>query len=82
LSQATTVNVTVVATTADNTATTADNDYVAKQLTITFTPGQTLQVFTVDVNGDANVELDETFFYPGQQQREHSGFTRYWHHSR
>ncbi len=65
LSQATTVNVTVLASTQDGTgidpATTADNDYVAQSATVTFTPGQTLQVFTVTINDDATNEPDETF---------------------
>ncbi len=49
--------------TADGTATTADNDYVANSLT-----GQTILAgstgpynFTVVVNGDTNIELNETF---------------------
>ncbi len=48
---------------ADNTATVADNDYVAKSLT-----GQTIAVgnqthsFDVIVNGDVAVELNEIFF--------------------
>jgi uncharacterized repeat protein (TIGR01451 family) len=50
--------------TADNTATTADNDYAANTLT-----GQTIPVgstgpytFNVTVNGDATPESNETFF--------------------
>lgn len=49
--------------TADGTATTADNDYVAKSL-----PGQTIPTgsstygFSVTVNGDTTVEPDQTFF--------------------
>jgi Zn-dependent protease len=49
--------------TQDNTATTADNDYVANALTSqTITAGNTADNFAVTVNGDANVEPDETFF--------------------
>lgn len=49
--------------TADGTATTAGNDYVAKSL-----PGQTIPtgsstyLYTVTVNGDTSVEPDESFF--------------------
>jgi len=48
--------------TADGTATTADNDYVAATGTLTFagTAGET-RTFTVTVNGDTRVEANETF---------------------
>jgi hypothetical protein len=49
--------------TADNTATVANNDYVAKTLTSQIIPaGQTTYTFSVTVNGDVNVEPNETFF--------------------
>ena len=49
--------------TQDNTATTANNDYVAKTLTGQVIPaGQTTYTFTVTINGDTTVEPDETFF--------------------
>jgi uncharacterized protein len=49
--------------TADNTATTADNDYVAKSLTgQTIAAGSSTYTFAVTVNGDVAVESDETFF--------------------
>ena len=49
--------------TQDNTATTADNDYVAKSLTgQTIPQGQQTYTFSVMVNGDTNVEPNETFF--------------------
>jgi hypothetical protein len=49
--------------TADNTATTADSDYVTKTLTNQIIPaGQQTFTFTVTVNGDAVIEPDETFF--------------------
>ena len=48
--------------TNDGTATTADNDYVAKNLTSqTITAGNTSYNFDVTVNGDTNSETDETF---------------------
>src|SRR5262249_59035703 len=49
--------------TKNNTATTADNDYVAKSLTgQTIPQGQMTYTFSVMVNGDTNVEPNETFF--------------------
>jgi len=49
--------------TQDNTATTANNDYVAKTLTNqSILAGQQTYKFTVTVNGDTAVEPDETFF--------------------
>ena len=49
--------------TADNTATTADNDYAAKSLTSQSIPaGSTTYTFDVLVNGDVNVETNESFF--------------------
>ena len=48
--------------TADNTATVADNDYVAKSVTpATISAGNTTYTFDVTVNGDINVEANETF---------------------
>jgi hypothetical protein len=54
--------VTVDYTTADNTATTADNDYVAASGTLTFTSGITQQTISITVNGDTKHESSETFF--------------------
>jgi hypothetical protein len=49
--------------TQNNTATTANNDYVAKTLTGQIIPaGQTSYAFTVTINGDVTIENDETFF--------------------
>lgn len=49
--------------TQDNTATTADNDYVAKtSLAQTIPSGQTSYTFDVTVNGDMAFEPNETFF--------------------
>ena len=49
--------------TQDNTATTANSDYVAKTLTNQIIPaGQQTYTFSVTVNGDVNIEPDETFF--------------------
>jgi hypothetical protein len=48
--------------TADGTATTADNDYVAKSGTLVFAPGQTSKSIPVAVKGDKKKEPNETFF--------------------
>ncbi len=49
--------------TADGTATTADNDYVAQSLIAVLIPaGQSSTTFTVQVTGDTAVEPNETFF--------------------
>jgi hypothetical protein len=49
--------------TQDNTATTANSDYVAKSLPNQIIPaGQTTYTFSVTINGDTAVEPDETFF--------------------
>jgi putative cell wall-binding protein len=47
--------------TTDGTATTADADYVGKNGSETFLPGQTLKTVSVTVNGDTRVEPEETF---------------------
>jgi predicted extracellular nuclease len=49
--------------TQDNTATVADSDYVARSLVgQSISAGATTFPFDVTVNGDTNVELNETFF--------------------
>ena len=62
LSNASAQPITVNFATADGSATLADNDYQAGGGSVTFAPGQTSQTITVLVNGDTNVEPDETFF--------------------
>ena len=47
--------------TVDGSATTADNDYVAKSGTATIAAGTTSVTISVDVNGDTTTEPDETF---------------------
>jgi predicted extracellular nuclease len=50
-------------TAQDDNPATEDNDYVAKSETgRTITSGNSSAMFTVDVNGDTNVEPNETFF--------------------
>ena len=52
--------VTVEFNTADVSAT-AGSDYVATSGTLTFAPGVTTQLVTVQINGDTDLESDETF---------------------
>lgn len=60
LSAASGVQVTVDYATANGTAV-SGSDYVAASGTLTFPPGQTLQLVTVDVTGDTVDEANETF---------------------
>ena len=57
--------------TADGTATTSDNDYVAKTGTLTFAPGETTKTITIEVKGDSKKEAERDVL-PGpvrQQQQ-------------
>jgi hypothetical protein len=62
LSEASSKTVSVKYATANGTATTGDNDYVATSGTLKFAPGETTKTITVLVNGDAKAEADEHFF--------------------
>ncbi|MFN0071580.1 MAG: Calx-beta domain-containing protein [Chloroflexota bacterium] len=62
MSPASIQTVTVNYTTADNTATALDNDYVPTSGTLTFAPGQTDLTIDVTINGDTATEQTETFF--------------------
>jgi hypothetical protein len=48
--------------TANGTAKTSDNDYVARSGTLTFAPGQTTKTITIEVKGDSKREANETFY--------------------
>ena len=61
LSSASSQTINVSYSTANGTATAA-SDYVAASGTLTFTPGQTSQPVSIQVNGDTAVESNETFF--------------------
>ena len=61
LSTASGLPVTMQCSTADNTAKTADSDYLAVDTGITIPAGQTKQSITVLVNGDTMYEANETF---------------------
>ncbi len=54
--------VTMSYSTVNGTATTSDNDYVAKTGTLTFAPGETSKTITITVSGDSKKEADETFY--------------------
>jgi hypothetical protein len=54
--------VTVSFQTVNGTATTGDNDYVARTGTLTFAPGETTKTITIDVKGDNKREANETFY--------------------
>ncbi len=61
LSAASAKTITVLASTADGTAT-APSDYTAiSNLLVTFNPGQTSQTVTVLINGDTTAEANETY---------------------
>jgi hypothetical protein len=62
LSAASDQPVTMSYRTADGTATTAGNDYVAKTGTLTFAAGETTKTITIEVKGDRNKEGSETFY--------------------
>jgi hypothetical protein len=48
--------------TTNGTATTADNDYVAKTGMLTFAPGETTKTITIEVKGDIRKEPSEIFY--------------------
>jgi len=54
--------VTVSFRTVNGTATTSDNDYVAKTGTLTFAPGETTKTITIEVKGDTKKEANETIY--------------------
>ncbi|MCX7785804.1 MAG: T9SS type A sorting domain-containing protein, partial [candidate division WOR-3 bacterium] len=54
--------ITVNYATANGTATTGDNDYIATSGTLTFNSGETSKRIGVTVNGDYKYETDETFY--------------------
>jgi hypothetical protein len=53
--------ITVNYATADNTATTANNDYVATSGTLNFATTDVTKTISVTINGDTNIEPNETF---------------------
>lgn len=61
LSSVSSSTTTVNFATSDGSATTANNDYVATTGTLSFAPGETSKIITIQVIGDATIESDETF---------------------
>ena len=61
LHEASPYTVTADYATQDDTATVADNDYVATSGTLTFNPGETTKTITVEVTPDNKVEPNEEF---------------------
>lgn len=61
LSQASPLATTVNYSTADGTATTANNDFARTSGSLTFAPGETQKTVTVTVLGDTQFEPNETF---------------------
>lgn len=62
LSAASDKTISVNFATANGTATTANNDYVATSGMLTFAPGETTKTITVQVIGNKKKEANETFF--------------------
>src|SRR5262245_47230874 len=54
--------VTVSFRTVNGTATTGDNDYIARTGTLTFAPGETTKTITIQVKGDSKRESNESFY--------------------
>jgi hypothetical protein len=54
--------VTMSFATANGTAKTSGNDYVAKTGTLTFAPGETTKIISIEVRGDSRKEADEYFY--------------------
>jgi probable HAF family extracellular repeat protein len=68
--------VTVSYRTLDISATTSDNDYVAKSGTLIFAPGETTKTITIEVKGDSKREADEYFYLDLFDNSSNSLFTK------
>jgi hypothetical protein len=62
--------------TVNGTATTGDNDYVAKTGTLTFAPGETTKTITIEVKGDSKREANEYFYLDLFDNSGNSWFTK------
>lgn len=62
--------------TADGTAKTSDQDFVAKTGTLTFAPGETTKTITIEVKGDSKKEAHESFFADLYNNSVNSLFTK------
>ena len=58
------------------TATTSNSDYVAKNGTITFAPGETTKTITIEVKGDSKREYTEYFYLDLSNHSSNSLFTK------
>jgi hypothetical protein len=68
--------VTMSFTTVNGTATTGDNDYVAKSGTLTFAPGETTKTIAIEVKGDSRRESKEYFYLDLSSNSSNSQFTK------
>ena len=68
--------VTVSFRTVNGTATTSDNDYVAKTGTLTFAPGETTKTIWIEVKGDNKREANEYFYVDLFDDSGNSWFTK------
>ena len=62
--------------TADGTAKTSDDDYIAKTGTLTFAPRETTKTITIEVKGDSKKEVNETFYLDLLGNSSNSLFTK------
>jgi hypothetical protein len=62
--------------TANGTATTSNNDYVAKSGSITFAPGETTKTITIEVKGDSKRESNEYFYLDLSNNSSNSWFSK------
>jgi hypothetical protein len=62
--------------TANGTATTSDDDYVAKSGTLTFAPGETTRTIAIEVKGDNRRESTEYFYLDLSGNSSNSMFTK------
>ncbi len=62
--------------TVNGTATTGDNDYVAKSGTLTFAPGETTKTIIIEVKGDSRRESNEYFYLDLSSNSGNSLFTK------
>jgi urease beta subunit len=69
-------SVTVSYRTLDVSATTSDNDYIAKSGTLTFAPGETTKTITIEVKGDRKKEGNEYFLLDLYDNCGNSWFTK------
>src|SRR5262249_12309624 len=62
--------------TVNGTATTSNNDYVARSGTLTFAPGETTKTIAIEVKGDSKRESNEYFYLDLFGNSSNSMFTK------